>query len=98
LGDSRAGKAARHKPLGNAEGDHPSEHLVNDHDPPLIRLLISDRGGGLYQVTTPDSGATIVDRTRNPLQAACAALRILGYGPAVLLGLTLPISTVMKDL
>jgi hypothetical protein len=71
---------------------------VNDHDPPLIRLLISSIGEGLYQVTTPDSGATIVDRTPNPLKAACAALRILGYGAAVLLEITLPISTVMKDL
>jgi hypothetical protein len=83
--------------VGSLTSDHRSEHLVNDHDPPLIRLLISSIGGGFYQVTTPDSGATLVDRTRSPLKAACAALRILGWGPAVLLQFTLPISTV-KDL
>jgi hypothetical protein len=70
--------------------------LVNDHSPPIIYVRITDLAGGLYSVTTPDSGATLVDRTRNPLEAACAALHILGYGPACLLGITMPISTAMK--
>ena len=39
---------------------------MNDYDSPLIRVLITALAGGLYKVTTPDSGATIVDRTRNP--------------------------------
>jgi hypothetical protein len=94
LRDSRVGQAPRHKPLGTAEGDHRAEHLVNDYDPPLIRVLITNLAGGLYRVTTPDSGATIVDRTRNPLQAAAAALSVLGWGPRVLLQFTLPLSAV----
>jgi hypothetical protein len=71
-------------------------HVHDPSAPPLIKVLITDLSGGLYSVTTPDSGATLVDRTRNPLRAACAALSILGYGERCLLQLTLPISTV-KD-
>jgi hypothetical protein len=69
---------------------------VDDHSPPIIHVRITDIGAGLSKVTASDSGAVLVDRTRNPLQAACAALSILGYGPACLLGITLPLSTVMK--
>jgi hypothetical protein len=83
--------------MGSLTSDHRSGHLVNDHDPPLIRLSIEAVGVGLHKVTATDSGAVLVDRTPNPLKAACAALRILGWGPAVLLQFTLPISTV-KDL
>jgi hypothetical protein len=85
--------------VGSLTSDTRTEHLVNEHDPhapPLIKVLITDLAGGLYKVTTPDSGATIVDRTRHPLRAAAAALSILGWGPRVLLQFTLPISTV-KD-
>jgi hypothetical protein len=64
------------------------------NDPPVIFLSIEAAGGGLHKVTATDSGAVLVDRTPNPLQAAAAALSILGWGPAVLLRFTLPISTV----
>jgi hypothetical protein len=69
---------------------------VNEYDPPLIRVLISAIGGGLFKVTASDSGAVLCDRTRHPLQAAAVALSILGWGARVLLQFTLPISTV-KD-
>jgi hypothetical protein len=62
----------------------------------MIRVLISAIGAGLFKVTTPDSGATLVDRTRHPLRAAAVALSVLGWGPRVLLQFTLPLSTV-KD-
>jgi hypothetical protein len=70
------------------------------NDPPLIRLTVDEVPGG-YSVSTPDSGATLVDCTRNPIQAACAALTILGYGPRVLVEFTLPIEALqqrMRDL
>src|ERR1700722_5784768 len=70
--------------------------MHDPYAPPLIRLSIEAVGGGLFKVTTPDSGATLVDRTRQPIKAAAAALTILGWGPRVLLQFTCPISTV-KD-
>jgi hypothetical protein len=83
---------------------------VNDHDqaalsqsdwerqPPLIRIQVTPVSPGLFKVETPDSQAVLADRTRQPIKAACEALRILGWGPACLLGiLPLPLS-IARDL
>jgi hypothetical protein len=85
--------------VGSPLRDPRQGHSVND--PPMIRLRVSEATAareGVYQVTTPDSGAVLVDRTSNPLQAAAAALKILGYGPRVLVECMLPLSAITKDL